>query len=123
MNNTLRFLFGSNIDTFESVLSKKRINRPWLPDHKPFESGRVGQRWDGYKTQRWRKFSIWYKTLHHRCIIDGCNRDTYYTDHITPVVELVRLGRDPYDPAECQPLCRLHGDIKTGSEGAKKRKG
>ena len=123
MNNTLLFLFGSNIDTFVSVLSRKRVNRPWLPDHKPFESGRVGQRWDGYKTQRWRKFSIWFKTINPICVVEGCNRGSYYTDHITPVIDLIRHGRDPYDPDECQPLCRLHGDIKTGSEGAKKRKG
>lgn len=85
--------------------------------HKPFDSGRVGKRWDGYNTTRWDKFTVWFKMENPICAIEGCNRETYYTDHVTPVVELVRQGRDPYDPNECQPLCRLHHHQKTGREG------
>ena len=116
-------MFGSNIDTFESDLSKKRINRPWIPAHVPFESGRVGERWEGYKSPRWRKFTRWFKIQHPICCIEGCLRDTYYTDHVVRVVELVRLGRDPYDPEECQPMCKLHHHKKTGGEGSEVKKG
>lgn len=116
-------MFGSNIDTFEAVLSRKRINRPWIPDVKPFDSGRATNRWEGYQTQRWRKFSRWFKQQHPICSFNECTRDTYYTDHIVPVLTLVNLGRDPYDVDECQPLCRLHGDQKTGMEGSDKKKG
>lgn len=100
-------------------MAKQRVQRPWLPIHKPFDTGRVGKRWDGYQTSRWRRFSQWFKMENPICSIIGCNRETYYTDHITPVVELVRLGRDPYDQNECQALCRMHGDQKTGKEGTK----
>ena len=94
-----------------------KVKRPWMPDHKPFETGRVGQRWPGYKTTQWRNFSRWFKMNHPICAVDGCNRETYYTDHVTPVVQLIALGRDPYDESECQPLCRKCGDQKTGREG------
>lgn len=104
-------------------MAKTRVQRPWLPTPKPFESGRVGRRWEGYKGQRWRLFSIWFKIENRFCAVQGCGRESYYTDHRTPVLELIGLGRDPYDPTECQPLCRMHGDQKTGSEGATKKKG
>lgn len=107
---------------FEYNLSKKTIQRPWLPAHKPFESGRVGKRWEGYNTTRWRTVSILFKSLNPVCCVVGCGQPTYYTDHIVPVLQLVHLGRDPYDVYnECQPLCRLHGDQKTGHEGSNER--
>ena len=102
-------------------MAKRRVHRPWLPAHKPFDSGRVGQRWEGYKTPRWRKLSILFKSnpANAICRVEGCGRPTHYTDHVIPVLKLIQMGRDPYDvDNECQPLCRLHGDQKTGSEGA-----
>lgn len=48
--------------------------------------------------------------------------ESYYTDHKTPVLVLIRQGKDPFDQSECQPLCRMHGDQKTGREGAQKKK-
>lgn len=103
-------------------MARNKVQRPWLPKPKPFESGRVSARWDGYNTTRWRRFSIWYKTVNPICSIDGCNMESYYTDHKTPVLVLIRQGKDPFDQSECQPLCRMHGDQKTGREGAQKKK-
>lgn len=103
-------------------MAKRKINRPWLPKHRPFDSGRVSSRWDGYNSTKWRKFSKWFKSINKLCVIDGCGRAAYYTDHITPVLLLISQGRDPYDTCECQALCRLHGNKKTGVEGSQAKK-
>lgn len=53
--------------------------------------------------------------------MSGCGKPTYYTDHKTPVLQLIEQGRNPLDPNECQPLCWKCGNKKTGHEGKAKQ--
>lgn len=93
----------------------KKVQRPWLPVPKPYESGRVTTRWEGYKTNRWRKVSRLFKDENPVCDMDGCGQPTYYTEHQVPALQC----DDPWDPSNFRPRCRFHGDSKTGKEGAK----
>ena len=99
----------------------KRVQRPWLPVHKPFDTGRVTERWPGYKTTRWRKVSRLFKDEHPVCDMPECGRPTYYTEHEVPATSC----SDPWDASNFRPRCKRHGDSKSGKEGAaaKSRKG
>lgn len=97
----------------------KRVQRPWLPIPKPFETGRVKARWPGYNTPRWRKISKLFKEEHPICDMEGCGQPTYYTEHQVPALEC----EDPWDESNFRPRCRYHGDSKTGKEGAKAKGG
>lgn len=88
-------------------------NRPaWVtPTRKAWEHP---NRWDGYKRNKWKEFSYYFKLAHPICATPGCNNATYYTDHIDPEDKY----KDPLNPAKCQPLCYQCGNRKSGHESA-----
>lgn len=99
-----------------------KTKRPvWAGERKPFESGRVTRRWEGYAKPYWRDFSKWFKMANPVCCIPGCHKPTYYTDHKVRVLDWIAQGGDPLDPSNCQPLCYKHGNQKTGKEGKEKQ--
>lgn len=98
---------------------EKRVQRPWLPIPKPFETGRHTARWTGYQTQRWRKMSRMFKDENPVCDMPECGRPTHYTEHQVPALAC----DDPWDESNFRPRCRHHGDSKTGKEGARARVG
>ena len=98
-----------------AVLPKaKRL--PWQPPApKPWTHR---NRWEGYKTNRWKRMSLLFKTDNPVCITPGCGQPTYYTDHVIRATQCP----DPWDSSNWQPLCRKCGDSKAGKESAQARK-
>ena len=97
-------------------------HRPkWKGERKPFETGRITARWDGYNTTDWRRFRDAFRSKHPLCCVDGCRQPTYYVDHVVPVVQYMEQGGSPFDESNCQPLCFKHGNVKTGKEGRAKQ--
>ena len=103
----------------------KTLKRPvWAGERKPYETGRVTARWDGYNKPYWRDFRSSFVQANPLCCVDGCRQPTYYADHIVPVLDYIAQGGSPIDPDNIQPLCYKHGNQKTGREGrAKQLKG
>ena len=100
----------------------KNSKRPaWMGERKPFDSGRITARWEGYNKQYWIKFRDAFRASNPICCVEGCRQPTYYVDHKDPVLQLIAQGRNPLDPNECQPLCFKHGNKKTGHEGKAKQ--
>ena len=97
-------------------------SRPvWASKRIAYESSRVSKRWEGYNGTAWRTFTKWFKDANPVCCVDGCRKPTYYTDHIMPVLQWIAQGGNPLDPANCQPLCYVCGNKKTGKEGRAKQ--
>jgi 5-methylcytosine-specific restriction endonuclease McrA len=42
-------------------------------------------------------------------------------DHVVPIVTLLALGRDPFDPAECQTLCASCSGRKSNVDDVRMR--
>ena len=99
-----------------------KYKRPvWAGERKPFESGRVTKRWEGYAKPYWREFSIAFKKQNPYCCVEGCRQPTYFADHKVRVLDWIAQGGNPLDPANIQPLCYKHGMQKTGREGRAKQ--
>lgn len=92
--------------------------------HRPSPSKRPGRRgtarqrvWDA---RRWRRIALAVKQRDgFACCRCGWRDETMtgaglVADHVVPVEELVALGRDPFDPAECQTLCLSCSGSKDG---------
>lgn len=90
-----------------------KSNRPhWIgPARKAWD--RHANRWQGYKTNKWKEFSHYFKLANPICATPGCGKASYYTDHINPEDKYT----DPLNPAKCQPLCWDCGNKKTSGEG------
>lgn len=99
-----------------------KSKRPvWASERIPFESGRAAKRWDGYNTSAWKVFRAWFRVKYPFCCVDGCRQPTYYADHKVRVLDWIAQGGNPLDPANVQPLCYKHGNVKTGKEGKAKQ--
>lgn len=56
----------------------------------------------------------------HECV--RCHQEANSVHHITPMVELLRLGRDPLDESECVTMCRsCHGLADSPIKPAEKK--
>jgi 5-methylcytosine-specific restriction endonuclease McrA len=65
-----------------------------------------------YGTKRWQAIRARVLRVEPRC--RRCRAPATDVDHIVPLRVLLAHGRDPYDPANLQPLCGSCHRSKTG---------
>lgn len=92
----------------------KKVNRPWVPERKPFARTRTATDFD-YNSRTWRKFSTAYKERHPLCVLceaAGIVAASKFTDHIVQI----KAGGAHYDEANLQALCEKCHNSKSGRE-------
>jgi 5-methylcytosine-specific restriction endonuclease McrA len=67
-----------------------------------------------YGSTRWRQWTRPIVIARDGGVCQRCGDRGTIVDHLMPVLMLIALGRDPFDPAECQLLCHPCSGLKDG---------
>jgi 5-methylcytosine-specific restriction endonuclease McrA len=72
-----------------------------------------------YDDPRWPETSMAVRIRDHfTCQRCGYHGFRVLAAHKTPVLELLQLGRDPFDPEECECLCLVCSGREDGARGS-----
>ncbi|MCO6149080.1 HNH endonuclease signature motif containing protein [Flavobacterium sp. NRK1] len=99
-------------------MKPKKIVRPWVKEHKPFERERHSTDFD-YNGRKWRKLRLQVleeKPLCNDCKAEGVVTRATVVDHEPTAKVLISKGLDPYDKQYLFPLCKKHHNAKSGRE-------
>lgn len=91
-----------------------KVNRPWVPESKPFERARTRDDFD-YNGRPWRNLRKAYLAKNPLCCM--CETEDKVT--VATVVDhkiRVKDGGAGYDEDNLQSLCKPHHDSKSGRE-------
>lgn len=94
--------------------SPKKVNRPWVPERKPFERERTPDAFD-YNCRRWRNLRalmLQKFPLCVECLKKGLTVAASVVDHIKQVSK----GGDGWSEDNLQCLCKKCHDSKSGRE-------
>ncbi|OIQ16559.1 MAG: hypothetical protein BM557_09605 [Flavobacterium sp. MedPE-SWcel] len=96
----------------------KRINRPWLPERKPFERQRHASDFD-YNGRKWR--NVRRSKLDKDPLCEYCAKVDKVTqatvvDHEPRAKVLIARGDDPYDEKYLFSSCKTCHNSKSGRE-------
>jgi 5-methylcytosine-specific restriction endonuclease McrA len=98
---------------FDMANAPKKIQRPWVPERKPFERDNWNQEF--YNSTPWRKFARVYKDRNPLCVVcerQGLIEPAKVADHIIPI----NKGGEKFNEKNIQSLCESCHNRKSATE-------